>query len=113
MDLAGELGPIYSWWHRPGRRRGLRRRDGGGMPRRNTVREERPNRTGRDAEIVGDAVFRPGPSGPPGKGTQHPVAGIRPTGDQGYTEKMADIADQLVMKWARLNPGDPVDICTG
>ena len=25
---------------------------------------------------------------------------------------MADIADQLVMKWARLNPGDPVDICT-
>ncbi len=31
---------------------------------------------------------------------------------RGYTPLMVDIADQLMLKWERLNPGEPVDVTT-
>lgn len=64
-------------------------------------------------EVAGDAIFTSWTQEPAWKKAHNILLpAFAPQAIKGYTEKMADIADQLVMKWARLNPGDPVDICS-
>ncbi|MCB1290436.1 MAG: cytochrome P450, partial [Mycobacterium sp.] len=114
MDLAGELGPIYSLVA-PGQ--DVVVVSGGEMVAEclDETRFEKnvPTEQVVMREIVGDAVFTAWTEEPAWKKAHNILLpAFAPQAIRGYTEKMADIADQLVMKWARLNPGDPVDICT-
>ncbi|MGB0972570.1 MAG: cytochrome P450, partial [Mycobacterium sp.] len=62
-------------------------------------------------ELAGSALFTSWTTEPiwqQGHNILLPAFG--PEAIKGYTQKMADIASQLVLKWARLNPGDPVDV---
>lgn len=112
MDLADELGPIYSLVA-PGQ--DLVVITGGDLVEEclDESRFEKNNSpelvTMR--EIVGDAIFSAWTDEPAWKKAHNILLpAFAPQAIKGYTAKMADIADQLVMKWARLNPGDPVDI---
>ena len=113
MDLAGELGPIYSLVA-PGQDVVV---VSGGELVAECLDETRfeknvPTELIVMREIVGDAVFTAWTEEPAWKKAHNILLpAFAPQAIRGYTEKMADIADQLVMKWARLNPGDPVDIC--
>ncbi len=114
MNLADELGPIYSMVA-PGQ--DLVVVSGGDIADEclDETRFEKNNAPEMVAmrEIVGDAVFTAWTQEPAWKKAHNILLpAFSPQAIKGYTEKMADIADQLVMKWARLNPGDPVDIGT-
>ncbi len=114
MKLADELGPIYSLVA-PGQDTVV---VSGGDLVAECLDESRfeknvPTELVVMREIVGDAVFTAWTGEPAWKRAHNILLpAFAPQAIKGYTEKMADIADQLVMKWARLNPGDPVDICT-
>lgn len=114
MDLADELGPVYSLVA-PGQ--DLIVVSGGDVVEEclDETRFEKNNSpvlvTMR--EVVGDAIFTSWTREPAWKKAHNILLpAFAPQAIKGYTEKMADIADQLVMKWARLNPNDPVDVTT-
>ncbi|GJF18447.1 NADPH--cytochrome P450 reductase [Mycolicibacterium cyprinidarum] len=114
MDLADQLGPIYSFVA-PGQ--DVIVVSGGDIVDEclDETRFEKNNSpelvTMR--EVVGDAIFSAWTQEPSWKKAHNILLpAFAPQAIKGYTQKMADIADQLVMKWARLNPGDPVDIST-
>ncbi len=114
MDLADELGPIYHFTA-PGQDLVM-------VSGRELVEEcldesrfEKNNSHEAVAlrEVAGDAVFTAWTREPMWQvGHNILLPAFAPSAIKGYTPMMADIADQLVMKWARLNPGDPVDVCT-
>lgn len=114
MDLADELGPLFSLIT-PGQ--DLVVVSGGDVVEEclDETRFEKNNSavlvTMR--EVVGDAIFTSWTQEPAWKKARNVLLpAFAPQAIKGYTEKMADIADQLVMKWARLNPNDPVDVTT-
>jgi len=113
MDLADELGPIYSFVA-PGQDMIVA---SGGDIVEECLDESRFEKNNSPEivtmrEIVGDAIFTSWTQEAAWKKAHNILLpAFAPQAIKGYTEKMADIADQLVMKWARLNPGDPVDIC--
>ncbi|MGD9621998.1 MAG: bifunctional cytochrome P450/NADPH--P450 reductase [Mycolicibacterium sp.] len=114
MNLAKELGPIYSLVA-PGQ-------DvivvSGGDIAQECLDENRFEKNNAPEmvtmrEVVGDAIFTAWTQEPAWKRAHNILLpAFAPQAIKGYTEKMADIAYQLVMKWARLNPGEPVDIGT-
>ncbi|MCX2930958.1 cytochrome P450 [Mycobacterium sp. CVI_P3] len=114
MELAGELGPIYSLIA-PGQDMIV---VSGGDIAAECLDETRFEKNVAPElvamrEVVGDAIFTSWTQEPAWKKAHNILLpAFAPQAIKGYTEKMADIADQLVMKWARLNPGDPVDIVT-
>lgn len=113
MDLAGELGPIYSL---VGPGQNIVVVSGGELVEEclDETRFEKnvPPELVSMREVVGDAIFTSWTAEPAWKKAHNILLpAFAPQAIKGYTEKMADIADQLVMKWARLNPGDPVDLC--
>lgn len=114
MELADELGPIYSLVA-PGQDVVV---VSGGDIVEECLDEARFEKNVAPElvvmrEVVGDAVFTSWTQEPAWKKAHNVLLpAFSPQAIKGYTEKMADIADQLVMKWARLNPGDPVDITT-
>ena len=114
MDLADELGPIYSLVA-PGQDMIV---VSGGDIASECLDETRFEKNVAPElvamrEVVGDAIFTSWTQEPAWKKAHNILLpAFAPQAIKGYTEKMADIADQLVMKWARLNPGDPVDIVT-
>lgn len=112
MDLADELGPIYSLVT-PGHDMVVV--SGGEIAEEclDETRFEKNNSPELVAmrEVAGDAIFTSWTQEPAWKKAHNILLpAFSPQAIKGYTAKMADIADQLVMKWARLNPGDPVDI---
>lgn len=112
MDLADELGPIYRFVA-PGRDMIV---VSGGEIVQECLDENRFEKNVAPElvamrEVVGNAIFTAWTQEPAWKKAHNILLpAFAPQAIRGYTEKMADIADQLVMKWARLNPGDPVDI---
>ncbi|MGY4710583.1 bifunctional cytochrome P450/NADPH--P450 reductase [Mycolicibacterium sp. CBM1] len=114
MELADELGPIYSLVA-PGQDMIV---VSGGEIATECLDETRFEKNVAPElvamrEVVGDAIFSSWTQEPAWKKAHNILLpAFAPQAIKGYTEKMADIADQLVMKWARLNPGDPVDIVT-
>ncbi len=114
MDLADELGPIYSLVT-PGHDMVVV--SGGEIAQEclDETRFEKNNSPELVAlrEVAGDAIFTSWTQEPAWKKAHNILLpAFAPQAIKGYTEKMADIADQLVMKWARLNPGDAVDVVT-
>ncbi|MCB0947736.1 MAG: cytochrome P450 [Mycobacterium sp.] len=112
MDLATDLGPIYSMVA-PGQ--DVIVVSGGDIAQEclDEARFEKNNAPEMVTmrEVVGDAIFTAWTQEPAWKRAHNILLpAFAPHAIKGYTAKMADIADQLVMKWARLNPGDPVDI---
>ncbi|MDY6996071.1 MAG: cytochrome P450 [Actinomycetota bacterium] len=114
MDLADELGPIYHL-ATPGHDMVV---VSGGEIAQECLDESRFEKNNSPElvamrEVVGDAIFTSWTQEPAWKKAHNILLpAFAPQAIKGYTEKMADIADQLVMKWARLNPGDPVDVVT-
>ncbi len=114
MDLADELGPVYSLVT-PGHDTIV---VSGGDAVEECLDESRFEKNNAPElvamrEIAGDAIFTSWTREPAWKKAHNILLpAFAPQAIKGYTEKMADIADQLVLKWARLNPGDPVDIGT-
>ena len=114
MDLADELGPIYHLVT-PGHDMVV---VSGGEIAQECLDETRFEKNISPElvamrEVVGDAIFTSWTQEPAWKKAHNILLpAFAPQAIKGYTEKMADIADQLVMKWARLNPGDPVDVVT-
>jgi cytochrome P450/NADPH-cytochrome P450 reductase len=114
MDLADELGPIYHLVA-PGQDMVV---VSGGDIVAECLDESRfeknvPAELVTMREVAGDAIFTSWTQEPAWKKAHNVLLpAFAPQAIKGYTTKMADIADQLVMKWARLNSGDPVDICT-
>lgn len=112
MELANELGPIYSLIT-PGQDMVV---VSGGDIATECLDETRFEKNVAPEllamrEVVGDAIFSSWTQEPAWKKAHNILLpAFAPPAIKGYTEKMADIAEQLVMKWARLNPGDPVDI---
>ncbi|CAN5505573.1 cytochrome P450 [soil metagenome] len=114
MDLANELGPIYSLTA-PGQ--DLVVVTGGDLVEE-CLDESRFEKNlsvelATMREVVGNAIFSAWTQEEAWK-KAHKILlpAFAPQAIKSYTEKMADIADQLVLKWARLNPGDPVDVVT-
>ncbi|MCH9736888.1 MAG: cytochrome P450 [Actinomycetia bacterium] len=114
MDLADELGPVYSLVV-PGQDVVV---VSGGEVVEECLDETRfEKHLGEEMvvlrEVVGDALFTSWTQEPAWKKAHNILLpAFAPQAIKGYTEKMADIADQLVMKWARLNPHDAVDVTT-
>lgn len=112
MDLADELGPIYSLTA-PGQ--DLVVVTGGDLVEE-CLDESRFEKNlsvelATMREVVGDAIFSAWTQEKAWKKAHNILLpAFAPQAIKSYTEKMADVADQLVMKWARLNPGDPVDV---
>lgn len=114
MDLADALGPIYSLTA-PGQ--DLVVVTGGDLVEECLDESRFEKNLGVELltmrEVVGDAIFSAWTHEAAWKKAHNILLpAFAPQAIKGYTERMADIADQLVMKWARLNPGDPVDVVT-
>ena len=114
MNLADELGPIY---HLVAPGQDVVVVSGGDLIAEclDETRFEKnvPPELVAMREVAGDAIFTAWTQEPAWKKAHNVLLpAFAPQQIKGYTAKMADIADQLVMKWARLNPGDPVDVCT-
>lgn len=112
MDLAVELGPIYELVVPGGN---LLVVTGGDIVSEclDETRFEKyiSPQTQVLRELAGSAVFTAWTTEPAWKqGHNILLPAFAPGAIKGYTEKMADIAGQLVLKWARLNPGEPVDV---
>ncbi len=114
MDLADELGPIYGL-KAPGQ--DVIVVTGGDIIEECLDETRFEKNVGVELiamrEVVGDAVFTSWTSEPAWKkGHNILLPAFAPQAIKGYTAKMADIAEQLILKWARLNPGEPVDVST-
>ena len=114
MDLADELGPVYQLVA-PGQ--DLIVVSGGEVAEECLDETRFEKNLGQEMvvlrEVAGDAIFTSWTQEPAWKKAHNILLpAFAPQAIKGYTAKMADIADQLVMKWARLNPNDPVDIAT-
>lgn len=114
MELADELGPIY---HLVAPGQDVIVVSGGDIVAEcldeSRFEKNVPAELVAMREVVGDAIFTSWTQEPAWKKAHNILLpAFAPQAIKGYTEKMADIADQLVMKWARLNPGDPVDVCS-
>jgi cytochrome P450/NADPH-cytochrome P450 reductase len=114
MDLADQLGPVYGLITPS---QDLIVVSGGDVVEEclDETRFEKNNSAALVTmrEVVGDAIFTSWTREPAWKKAHNILLpAFAPQAIKGYTEKIADIADQLVMKWARLNPNDPVDVTT-
>ncbi|NQU38300.1 MAG: cytochrome P450, partial [Actinobacteria bacterium] len=112
MDLASELGPIYQF-ESPGHNDLVV--TGGDLVEELLDESRFEKNLGAEMlvmrEAVGDGVFSSWTQEPSWK-PAHDILlpAFAPGAIKGYTAMMTDIANQLVLKWGRLNPGDPIDV---